>query len=108
MASKKTYHDLEVKQVFKTLGTQIRGLKTGEAKSRLVKYGPNELVEKDRTTNLNLVLDQLRNPLVAVLVAAAVLSWILGKTINSFIPEYRDLRPVSSIQDQASLRLILK
>ena len=53
-----------------------RGLEQGEAKSRLEKYGPNRLEgKKERSLPLR-VLDQLRDPMILVLLGAAGLSLI--------------------------------
>jgi Ca2+-transporting ATPase len=55
------------------------GLDDTTAKQRLTQYGPNELVEKGGTTIAELLWEQLTNPLVLLLIAASVLSGLLGK-----------------------------
>ena len=54
------------------------GLSSAEAADRLARYGPNELPRARRTPAWRLVADQLRDPLILVLLAAAVLTVATG------------------------------
>ena len=54
------------------------GLSSAEAADRLARYGANELPRARRTPLWRLVVDQLRDPLVLVLLAAAVLTVATG------------------------------
>ena len=58
------------------------GLSNEEAKKRLVKYGPNQLEEKNRVTPLKVFLRQLANVIVWVLAAAAIISLMAHEVIN--------------------------
>ena len=54
------------------------GLSAGEAADRLAAYGPNELPRARRTTLWRMIADQVRDPLVIVLIVAAVLTLATG------------------------------
>jgi P-type Ca2+ transporter type 2C len=56
-----------------------RGLTAAEANSRLLEYGANELVEKGIKSPWSILREQLSNPLVLLLIFAAVVSGFLGK-----------------------------
>jgi Ca2+-transporting ATPase len=62
---------------------QETGLSTAEAALRFEKYGPNQLQEAPRTTFLQMVLDQLKSFVVILLIAAAVISGLLGEWIDA-------------------------
>ncbi len=79
------WHALDVQEVFRKLNTNERGLTDDEVERRLEEYGPNELVEEEAISNLALLTSQLKNPLIGVLVIAAVLSFIAGKSIDTIV-----------------------
>ena len=54
------------------------GLSSAEAAARLVRYGPNELPRARRTRLWQMILGQVRDPLVVVLLVAAVLTLATG------------------------------
>jgi Ca2+-transporting ATPase len=56
------------------------GLTTVEADKRAAKYGPNVLTEKGAESPLKILLAQLTDPLVMILIGAAVVSALLGET----------------------------
>jgi Ca2+-transporting ATPase len=54
------------------------GLSSAEAAARLARYGPNELPRARRTPLWRMIASQLRDPLVIVLLVAAVLTLATG------------------------------
>src|SRR5215467_5187034 len=54
------------------------GLSSAEAAARLSRYGPNELPRASRTPLWRMIFGQLRDPLVVVLLVAAVLTLATG------------------------------
>ncbi|HCG29105.1 MAG TPA: magnesium-translocating P-type ATPase [Chloroflexi bacterium] len=64
---------------------QPAGLTTAEAQQRLAQYGRNELISTARATALVEFLRLFRNPLVDILLVAAVVSLAVGETINATI-----------------------
>ncbi len=85
LAQEKVWHTLKAEEVFKKLGTSERGLTTAEAEKRLQTYGANELEEEKKTTKLVLLMRQLKNPLVGVLVVAALVSLFVGKLVDMMV-----------------------
>ncbi|MFW6117686.1 MAG: cation-translocating P-type ATPase, partial [Thermoproteota archaeon] len=68
-----------------TLETDERGLTESEVKERLRKYGANELKEEKGISKFSLLIGQLKNPLVGVLVSAALISFLVGKLIDTIV-----------------------
>ena len=56
----------------------LEGLTTAQAATRLAEDGPNEIAQTPRRALARRVLDMLRQPMFALLVAAAVLYMVLG------------------------------
>lgn len=61
------------------------GLSTDEAQQRLARYGPNEIESGQRFQILRTVLQFGANPLVLILLAASVISGLLGETFNAVL-----------------------
>ncbi len=66
-------------QTMEELSTSAAGLSAQEAAARLARDGENALKEKDPPTRLQMFLSQLRDPMIYVLLAAAVISVALGE-----------------------------
>ncbi len=64
--------------VLNELGSRIDGLNATEADSRLKQYGLNEIAREKRQSPLRRLGDNLKNPLVILLVALGVLSFLTG------------------------------
>ena len=64
----------EIEQVFKELDTSKNGLSSSDAASRLKADGYNELTEGKKTPLWKMFLENLADPLVIILIAAAVRS----------------------------------
>jgi len=61
------------------------GLSSAEAADRLARYGPNELPRARRTSAWRMVADQLRDPLILVLLAAVVLTVATGDLADASV-----------------------
>ena len=78
------FHALDSEEVVLKLNTELhKGLTSDEAAKRLEKYGRNELVEKEGTTFIQMVLSQLGDFVVILLLVAAVISALLGDYIEA-------------------------
>ena len=78
-----SWHAMSPSQVLDKLETAEKfGLTSQEAAARVEKYGLNQLEEKPRPTFFAMVIDQLRNFIVIMLIVAAVISFLLGDTIE--------------------------
>ncbi len=65
------------------LGTQIEGLTQKEWKERLEKNGFNELEGKVKTPTWKLFVDSFKDPLVIILLIAALVQIFLGEVVES-------------------------
>ncbi len=85
----KTY-TLSTDEVLKNLGVDENGLSTAQAQERLQKYGPNKLKEGEKPTWLQRFLTQLKDPMLIILMIAAVVS--AATTVVDFmqLPQPRD------------------
>ena len=70
------WFDNDIEHVIKQLDTTPQGLTENEAKARLEKYGPNELLETGGINPLKMFLEQFRDPMVLILIIAIVISLI--------------------------------
>jgi P-type Mg2+ transporter len=64
--------------VLKELGSQPSGLNQAEADSRLTQVGSNEIAREQRQSALMRLLSNIKNPLVLLLTALGVLSFLTG------------------------------
>ena len=85
----KTY-TLSTDEVLKNLGVDENGLSTAQAQERLQKYGPNKLKEGAKPTWFQRFLAQLKDPMLIILMIAAVVS--AATTVIDFmqLPQPRD------------------
>ena len=70
--------ELETNSVLKRLETQLTGLSEADAALRLQQYGLNELAKEKPQSVLMHLINNLKNPLVILLVSLAVLSYLTG------------------------------
>src|SRR6056297_3598551 len=67
-----------VNQVLEELDSSEKGLTTDEHKKRLNKYGPNKLQETKKRGFLEIMWDQVNNPVVYLLAAATIVAFFFG------------------------------
>ena len=82
---KVSIHTLSLEKLFEQLESSEQGLTSEEAKKRLGKYGPNDTTGLQRSSAIVQFLRLFLNPLVAILLFAALVSAILGDRINASI-----------------------
>ena len=68
----------DVDAVLKELGSQLSGLSEAEAASRLKQFGANEIAREKRPSTLMRLLSNIKNPLVILLLALGVISYVTG------------------------------
>ncbi|MCX6013148.1 MAG: magnesium-translocating P-type ATPase [Chloroflexi bacterium] len=76
---------LPVSKLLDKLRTTLTGLSTEEVEKRLDEFGTNEVGTKKRQSVVIEFLYHFRNPLVIILIVAAILSGVLGEITNSII-----------------------
>jgi Ca2+-transporting ATPase len=76
-------HAIPAEQALVLLDSTREGLGKEEAARRLLEYGPNRLPEGAGTSVFLIVLHQFQSPFIYVLLAAAVLSLIIGQHMEA-------------------------
>ncbi|MCG8570022.1 MAG: calcium-translocating P-type ATPase, PMCA-type [Spirochaetes bacterium] len=86
MADTKIYHQYSVGETIEKLQTDShQGLSQKEISTRLKKYGKNELKEKGQKTVFEILFDQVKEIMIIILFAAAVISFVLGEYTDSIV-----------------------
>ena len=88
---------LEPDKVLERLKTQLNGLNNVEAASRIKQYGLNEVAQGKSTSVVVHFLNNLKNPLVILLSALAVISYLTG-----------DIRAMAVISVMVVLGIVLR
>src|SRR6266581_504066 len=83
--SKAGTHTIPLKTLFEQLQSSEQGLTGEEVRKRQETYGPNDTTGIKRSSGLVQFLRLFLNPLVAILLLAAIVSAILGDHINASI-----------------------
>ena len=110
------WHSIDADATLQRLETSTSGLMTAEAQRRLTKYGPNTLPEKRQRSLLMILLGQFSDFMILVLLAAALISGIIGdpqdtiailvivllNAIIGAIQELRAERAVAALREMAA------
>ncbi|MEW6162828.1 MAG: cation-translocating P-type ATPase [Nitrospirota bacterium] len=114
---KAIWHSMEASQVLKEVDTDThRGLTEDEVKSRLEKYGYNELRKEERVSPSSIFINQFKNTLIIILLIAIALSVLIGEALDAaiislivifsallgFIQEYRAERALEALKKMLS------
>jgi magnesium-transporting ATPase (P-type) len=111
------WNQMPVEAVLAALKNTPQGLDAHEAQRRLAAVGPNEITEGKRRTPLRMFCDQFTDFMILVLVAAAVISGLIGEAkdtiaivvivvlnaVIGFVQEYRADRAVEALKAMAAL-----
>ena len=76
-------YSLSTEDVFKKMDASADGLSTAEAQKRLETYGPNKLKEGEKATWMQRFLSQLKDPMLIILMIAALVS--AATTVITFL-----------------------
>jgi Mg2+-importing ATPase len=79
------YWALDPAELLRRGGAGPGGLSSAEAAARLLEHGPNELRESRRTSRVRVLWNQLRSPLLLLLVFAAGASALSGEWVDATI-----------------------
>ena len=77
------FHQMTAEQAAASLSSGKDGLDDKEVSLRHVRFGYNELAQKEKESDFDLFLGQFQNSLVAVLLAAAAISFLLALDIQA-------------------------
>jgi len=117
MRESRSWHSLAIRNVISKLGSDLSGLREEEARSRLGQFGYNELEREKKPSSVAVFLRQFKNVLVIILLAAALISFTLGETVDAavilgivfavsllgFFQEYRAERALEALKRMAAL-----
>ena len=112
------WHQYNLAEVFDQLQSSEKGLTGEEAQARLLRHGPNELVEKKKMPPWMLFLAQFKDFMIIVLMVAAVISGIVGdltdtviilvivflNAVIGFVQEYRAEKAMEALKKMATLQ----
>ncbi|UCC75719.1 MAG: magnesium-translocating P-type ATPase [Anaerolineales bacterium] len=115
---RESYWSLAPSTVLAQLHASADGLTSTEARRRLGQFGPNVLQASERATVLQLLLEQFKNPLVLILIFAAIVSatareWVdmsivlgivLGSAVIGFVQEYSAGNAVEKLRARVTVR----
>jgi Ca2+-transporting ATPase len=110
------WHQKAIDKVFSELNSSVSGLTSDDAAKRIGLYGPNELKIKKKKTSLMMFLDQFKDFLIIVLIAAGIIAGIVGKptdaaaimaivvlnAIIGFIQEFKAEKAMEALKRMAS------
>ncbi len=110
------WHQKNINEVIDELKSSSEGISSEEALGRLKEYGPNELTEKKKKTPFMMFLDQFKDFMIIVLIAAAIISGFIGditdtiaiviiivlNAVIGFIQEYRAEKAMAALKRMAS------
>jgi Ca2+-transporting ATPase len=116
------WHEMPVESVLRAAGSSRLGLTADEAARRLAVHGPNAVQGARRRTPLWLFVGQFTDVMVLVLLAAAVISGVLGESKDAlaiiaivalnggvgFVQEYRAERALEALAAMAAPRAVVK
>jgi len=110
------WHSLDVEEVLRKLRTSEEGLSEEEAQKRLEEFGPNELRKEKGKSPWSIFLDQFKDFLILLLLAATFVSLLIGEVFDAaaimaivvmsaflgFLQEYRAERALEALKKMAA------
>ncbi|CAG1065722.1 H+-transporting ATPase [uncultured bacterium] len=111
-----SWHLKDHNEIIEALGSSLNGLSREEAEKRLDEYGPNLLKEKKKRSVFTMLLDQFKDFMIIVLLAAAVISGLIGDpedtiaiivivVLNAaigFVQEYRAEKAIAALKKMSA------
>lgn len=79
------WHEQTAGEIYQELNTSEDGLSDAEAAERLSAYGANALRKKENRTIFQMLWEQLKDPMILILVGAAVLSFVLNEALEGSV-----------------------
>ncbi len=113
----KTFAGKSINDIFRGLETSKDGLTAPEAARRFRQYGPNEFAAKKKIRPAFIFFSKFRNPLLILLLAAAVVTIsigsvfegtiiiviVLGSATIDFINTYKSAKAAEALQEKVSI-----
>ncbi len=115
------FHQQTVQESLALLRSSLQGITGADALARIQQYGPNELVEKARKTPLMMLLGQFTDFMILVLIAAAIVSGVVGEpsdtiaiivilllnAILGFTQEYRAEKAMDALKKMSAANALV-
>ncbi|MBN2453888.1 MAG: HAD-IC family P-type ATPase [Candidatus Omnitrophica bacterium] len=79
------FYDMTPDAALASLKTSLNGLSTDEAAGRLSKYGRNEIPRKREAPWWKILFDQFKNPLILILLGAAIIECFSAGVLNEIV-----------------------
>ncbi len=110
------WYSQAIDQVFSETGSTTNGLTLAQVQQKSLQFGPNELTAKKKKSPLVLFLNQFKDFMILVLVAAAIISGIAGDSADTiiilvivllnavvgFVQEYRAEKAMEALKKMAA------
>lgn len=77
------FYSKDIKQIEKELDTSVEGLTSKETKERIERYGKNTLPKKKKDSIFKIFFNELKDPIVLLLLVAILVSLIAGEIIDA-------------------------
>lgn len=112
------FYSLDIEKVIELTGSSVNGLSEQTANEKLIQYGLNELEEKKKKSAWIFFIDQFKDFMILVLIAAALVSGLIGditdtiiilvivllNAVLGFTQEYQAEKAIESLKKMASLQ----
>ena len=79
------WHAMDKEEVLAALDVTPRGLSIREVEERLERYGRNEIETEKKVSKWGILWSQVKNPLVAVLLGAVIISLVSGHSTDAIV-----------------------
>jgi len=110
------WHLIPLSEITEKLETTPEGITTESAAKRIAEYGKNQIADKKKKTVWKMILHQLQDFMILILLAAAIVSGILGDVVDTvviliiillnaivgFIQEYRADKAMEALKKMAA------
>jgi magnesium-transporting ATPase (P-type) len=120
--AKEHWQELPEEELFSVLNTSVKGLSEEEVHKRIQAYGENTLPQVKKVTLVQIIMHQFLNPLIFILVAAAIASVAIGESkdavfiflvifINSALGTYQEYnaeKSANSLQKLVKIKARVK
>ncbi|MBP7527048.1 MAG: calcium-translocating P-type ATPase, PMCA-type [Syntrophorhabdaceae bacterium] len=111
-----SYHQERVETLYEHFATGDKGLSSEDAARKLHEFGPNELKAGKKKTPFMMFLDQFKDFMILILIAAAVVAGIIGELTDTliiivivianavigFVQEYRAEKAIEALKRMAA------
>lgn len=110
------WHQKTIEQISNDLDTSLSGLSENQIKERIDRYGLNVLKEKKKKTLFMMFIDQFKDFMIIVLIAAAIVSSVIGELTDTiailvivilnavigFVQEFRAEKAMEALKKMAA------